>query len=150
MRRVFVEARRISPKQAISVLQLGSDELIKVDRLTHQADCKERPSFKFRINNRRAVDQGTPDEHAALLVELADFAPLVCAVHSGGKSLHGWFAVRGQPEEKVRRFFSYAVMLGADPATWTRSQFVRMPGGRRDNGNLQAVCYCNPAGLKNV
>ena len=43
-------------------------------------------------------DTGTADEHAALLIHLAGFAPLVCAVHSGGKSLHGWFYVHGQPE----------------------------------------------------
>ena len=86
-------------------------------------------------------DQGATDEHAALLIHLAGFAPLVCAVHSGNKSLHGWFLVEGQPEDKVHRFFRYAVSLGADHATWTRSQFVRMPDGVRDNGNRQTVFY---------
>jgi len=42
-------------------------------------------------------DTGTTDEHAALLIHLAGYAPLVCAVHSGGKSLHGWFYVGSQP-----------------------------------------------------
>jgi hypothetical protein len=88
-------------------------------------------------------DTGKPDEHAALLLHLAQFAPLVCAVHSGGKSLHGWFLVEGQPEEKARKFFRYAVSLGADPATWTRSQFVRMPDGTRDNGKRQTVFFLN-------
>jgi hypothetical protein len=86
-------------------------------------------------------DQGTTDEHAALLIHLAGFAPLVCAVHSGGKSLHGWFLVANQPEEKILRFFRYAVSLGADPALWTRSQFVRLPDGTRDNGNRQTVFF---------
>ena len=72
-------------------------------------------------------DTGTADEHAALLLNLGTFAPLVCAVHSGGKSLHGWFYVHGQPDVKVEKFFRYAVSLGADRATWTRSQFVRIP-----------------------
>jgi hypothetical protein len=40
-------------------------------------------------------DTGTADEHAALLIHLAGYAPLVCAVYSGGKSLHGWFFVAG-------------------------------------------------------
>jgi len=71
-------------------------------------------------------DSGTADEHAALLLHLATFAPLICAVHSGGKSLHGWFLVAGQPNDKILKFFRYAVSLGADRATWTRSQFVRM------------------------
>jgi hypothetical protein len=88
-------------------------------------------------------DSGTTDDHAALLVHLAGYAPLVCAVHSGGKSLHGWFFVAGQPEEKVNRFFRYGVTLGADPATWTRSQFVRMPDGTRDNSIRQTVFYLN-------
>jgi hypothetical protein len=88
-------------------------------------------------------DSGTADDHAAILIHLAGFAPLVCAVHSGGKSLHGWFFVAGQPEEKVKRFFRYAVSLGADDATWTRCQFVRCPDGTRDNGKRQTVFFLN-------
>ena len=86
-------------------------------------------------------DSGGIDDHAAILIHLAGYAPLVCAVHSGGKSLHGWFFVAGQPEEELIRFFRYAVSLGADPATWTRSQFVRMPDGTRDNGQRQMVFF---------
>jgi len=88
-------------------------------------------------------DTGTPDEHAALLVHLAGFAPLVCAVHSGNKSLHGWFLVAGQPDDKVLKFFKYAVSLGADPALWCRSQFCRMPDGQRNNGKRQTVFFLN-------
>jgi hypothetical protein len=90
-------------------------------------------------------DQGTVDEHAALLLHLANYAPLVLAVHSGGKSLHGWFFSAGQPEEQVCEFFRYAVALGGDPATWTRSQFVRMVDGVRDNGKRQTVFFFNPS-----
>jgi hypothetical protein len=88
-------------------------------------------------------DHGTTDDQAALLLHLGTFAPLVCAVHSGGKSLHGWFFVQGQTEAKVEKFFRYAVSLGADRATWTRSQFVRMPDGTRDNGKCQTVFFLN-------
>lgn len=88
-------------------------------------------------------DTGTTDEHVALLLHLGTFAPLVCAVHSGGKSLHGWFFVQGQLDAKVEKFFRYAVSLGADRATWTRSQFVRVPDGTRDNGNPQTVYFLN-------
>ena len=42
----------------------------------------------------------------------------------------------------------YAVSLGADRATWTRSQFVRMPDGTRDNGKRQTVYFFNPEVLK--
>ncbi len=93
-------------------------------------------------------DSGTLDEHAALLLHLGSYAPLVCAVHSGGKSLHGWFYVLGQLEEKVEKFFRYAVSLGADKALWTRSQFVRMPDGQRNNGRRQTVYYINLNPLK--
>ncbi len=88
-------------------------------------------------------DTGPADHHAALLIHLAEYAPLVLAVHSGGKSLHGWFYVHGQPDTKIEKFFRYAVSLGADDATWTRSQFVRMPDGTRDNGNRQTVFFLN-------
>jgi hypothetical protein len=88
-------------------------------------------------------DKGTSDQHAAVLLHLAGFAPMACVVHSGGKSLHGWFFVEGQPDDKALKFFRYAVSLGADPAIWTRSQFVRMPDGTRDNGKRQAVFFLN-------
>ncbi len=65
------------------------------------------------------------------------------ATHSGSKSVHGWFYCEGQSEETLRGFMSHAVSLGADKATWTISQFVRMPGGTRENGNHQAVLFFN-------
>ena len=88
-------------------------------------------------------DTGTADDHAALLLHLATFAPMVCALHSGGKSMHGWFYVSGQPEDKILRFFRYAVSLGADSRLWTRSQFCRLPDGQRDNGRRQTVYFLN-------
>lgn len=98
-------------------------------------------------------DQGHTDAHAAVLWHLACMAPLVLAVHSGGKSLHGWFACVGQTEEKLLRFMRFAVSLGADPATWTRCQFVRMPDGIRPGlkrgewARRQQVFYFNQENL---
>lgn len=89
-------------------------------------------------------DQGEADEHAALLLHLAGRAPLALAVHSGNRSLHGWFYCHDQNERRLKHFMAYAVSLGADKATWTRSQFVRMPDGRRDNGKRQTVFFFNP------
>lgn len=88
-------------------------------------------------------DSGTADEQSAVLLHLAERAPLVLAVHSGGKSIHGWFSAAGRSEERLRRFMAYAVSLGADPALWTRSQFARMPDGTRDNGERQTVFFLN-------
>jgi len=93
-------------------------------------------------------DEGAIDEQAAVLLHLASRAPLALAVHSGSKSIHGWFYCLGQPEEKLRSFMRYAVSLGACTSTWTRSQFVRMPDGLRDNGKRQVVYFFNPAVLK--
>lgn len=93
-------------------------------------------------------DSGTIDEQAAVLLHLAERAPLALAVHSGSKSIHGWFYCAGEPEEKLHAFMRYAVNLGADAATWTRSQFVRMPDGQRDNGKSQTVYFFNPGVLK--
>jgi hypothetical protein len=90
-------------------------------------------------------DGASVDHQAALLVHLATLAPLVMALHSGGKSIHGWFLRAGRDEQHIEHFFRYAVSLGADPATWSRCQFVRMPNGVRANGRPQPVLYLNPA-----
>ncbi|MDB6173787.1 MAG: hypothetical protein JWL59_3098 [Chthoniobacteraceae bacterium] len=93
-------------------------------------------------------DAGTADEQAAVLMHLAEKAPLALAVHSGGKSIHGWFFCHGQPEERLQAFMHHAVTIGADKAMWTRSQFCRMPGGTRENGNKQCIYFLNPEVLK--
>ena len=93
-------------------------------------------------------DQGDVDDHAALLWHLALKAPLAMIVHSGSKSLHGWFFCAGRPEERLRQVMRYCVSLGADRATWSRSQFVRMPDGRREGGKRQVVYYFNPEVIK--
>jgi hypothetical protein len=85
---------------------------------------------------------------AALLLHLAEKAPLALAVHSGGKSLHGWFYCVDVSEEKVWRFFRYAVSLGADRANWNPSQFARMPDGLRENRKRQTVYFFNPRVMK--
>jgi hypothetical protein len=88
------------------------------------------------------------DEQAGVLWYLTRFAPLAMMVHSAGKSLHGWYFCEGQPEALLERFMRLAVSLGADHATWTRCQFVRMPDGTRDNGKRQRIIYFNPQALQ--
>lgn len=79
-------------------------------------------------------DAGTLDQHAAVIYHLAKLRPLVMIVFSGSKSLHAWFPTWGQPHDDLLNFFRYAVSLGADKATWNRTQFVRLPDGRRGDG----------------
>jgi hypothetical protein len=92
-------------------------------------------------------DSGTLDDQAGVLLHLKRKAPMVLAVHSGSKSIHGWFYCQGKDEEFLKRFMRYAVALGADRATWTRSQFVRMPDGLRDTGARQTIFYFDPSRL---
>ena len=80
-------------------------------------------------------------EQARYLKALAESMDLVMVVDSGNKSLHGWFKVDGVPGSEVEDWFHFALRLGADPATWTKCQLVRMPQGMRDNGNRQRVLY---------
>lgn len=89
-------------------------------------------------------DEGTLDEQAAIILHLADIWPLTMVVHSGGKSLHAWFCCESSSENQQGLFMRLAVSYGADPATWTRCQLVRMPGGLRDNGNHQEIVFFNP------
>jgi hypothetical protein len=87
-------------------------------------------------------------DQAAILSHLAMQLPLVLAVDSAGKSIHGWFRVVGIPDFVLRDFMTYAVSLGADPHTWIRCQLVRVPGGTRyrDDGTTarQEVVFVNP------
>jgi len=89
------------------------------------------------------------DTQAAVLLHLAARAPLALVVDSGGKSLHGWFNCAGMADDdpRLHNFFARACTLGADAALWTRSQFCRMPEGKRNTGNRQKVRYFNPSAL---
>jgi hypothetical protein len=110
--------------------------------------AKDKPAWKPHVEawERDGITIGIAC--AGILRHLAQYAPLVLAVHSGGKSIHGWFACRGVQEEKLRRFMEYAVSLGADRSMWRISQWTRMPGGRRENGVRQAILYWDPATIE--
>jgi hypothetical protein len=88
------------------------------------------------------------DANVALLLELArrglPHLPLALAVYSGGRSIHAWYWCEGLTDEQLRPFMVRAVRLGADYATWTKCQLVRMPDGTRDNGNRQQVYFFAP------
>jgi hypothetical protein len=130
--------------------KLAALQLIVPSPMTARIGCTQEgkeSAHALSITPRRFLvieqDGGTIAEQAAVLLHLAERAPLAVAVHSGSKSIHGWFYCAGQPEEKLQKFMRYAVSLGADRATWTRSQFVRMPDGTRDNGKRQTVYFFN-------
>jgi hypothetical protein len=89
---------------------------------------------------------------ACVIMRMMSVAPLVLVTFSGSKSLHSWFWCQGESEEPgsmLHRFMVDAARLGADPATFTRSQFVRMPAATRiDTGAKQTVHYLNFQHLK--
>jgi len=80
-------------------------------------------------------DALTKPDQAKVLAHIAKVVPMVMVVDSGGKSLHGWFDVRELQELAQAVVFAWACRLGADPHTWTRCQWVRMPGGTRYDVN---------------
>ncbi|MDC0065018.1 hypothetical protein OAK15_01000 [Verrucomicrobia bacterium] len=142
--------------------ELGNKSLVvpspmrKKSGLTQDGNESERTLDN--VGQRRFLvvefDRHSIDDQSAFHLHLSELCPLVCVVHSGGKSLHGWYYVHGQPESEVRKFFEYAVRLGADPATWNRVQFVRMPGGVRNGGwdkpdKPQTIYYLNFNALNN-
>jgi hypothetical protein len=67
-------------------------------------------------------------------------APLVMAVWSAGKSIHGWFNVDGLTPHQKLQFFRFAAFLGADKSLFDITKLVRMPGGQRD-GTKQTILY---------
>jgi hypothetical protein len=81
-------------------------------------------------------DSGSIDEQAALHWQLrascavVGWPRLALAVHSAGKSLHGWYGPV-ENEELARELMGYAASLGADTAGWNRCQLMRLPGGVR-------------------
>jgi hypothetical protein len=93
------------------------------------------------------------DLNASLLAHLAKERPLWMTVFSGSKSLQGWFPCRGVAEDQLHQWFNNSARrLGADPMTWCKSQFVRMPDGtrapnRQGKSVRQSIEYYNPGVL---
>ncbi len=115
-------------------------------------DGKTQTVYTPLIRKLRGSGISARDMCASVLWRLAEQMPLAMVVFSGGKSLHGWFNVQGLPEGVVLRFMRAAVLLGADDATYTPVQLVRLPGGTRvsnagELGPRQSVEYFNVEAL---
>jgi hypothetical protein len=111
-------------------------------------DISEEGNWAPYVRDWRNRGITTIDANVALIVELGTKGlprlPLAMAVYSGGKSLHAWYPCEGLRDDQVKPFMVRAVRLGADKATWTRCQLVRMPDGMRDNCNRQRVHFFAP------
>lgn len=99
----------------------------KAGRPSVRCDSNVRPR-RFLVLE---FDDQDKETQSRILSHLAGMLPLVLAVDSAGKSLHGWFRVEGVDDYTLRDWMTYAIGLGADPHTWVRSQLVRCPGGLR-------------------
>lgn len=94
-------------------------------------------------------DWGLFSNQLRLHKHLSKFARLTAVVHSGGKSVHAWYHSEGRSEEQLMdHFMRYAVSIGADPRTWLKSQFVRLPGGTRDTGERQHIYFLDEKTIK--
>ena len=82
--------------------------------------------------------------------DMAQFAPLVMALDTGGKSTHFWFDASGVKPAIRRGFFNLACLHGADPRLAVKSQIARMPNvpSAGDGRGPQKVIYYDPAGDK--
>jgi hypothetical protein len=119
-------------------------QVIEFDFSEFGRDGKTETIWAPLVREWRSEGVTVADACAALHLHLSVARPLVLVTHSGGKSLHGWYACFDRSEKDNRVFMDYAVRSGADPHTWLRSQFVRMPDGTRENGRRQTVYYFDP------
>ncbi len=90
------------------------------------------------------------DLQAAFLAgRIAAGWPIVSVTYSGGKSLHALLNVNVSTAEQWQaeirgKLFPVLAGLGADTSCKNPSRLSRLPGHRRDNGNLQSLVYLNP------
>jgi hypothetical protein len=116
------------------------------DIAPYARDGKTETAWKPIITAWEQSGVSVADACAAAIVELANakLMPLVLVVSSGGKSLHAWWRVFEKTEKQSRNFMCRAVRLGADSQVFDLNQYVRLPGGIRDNGNRQTIYYVAP------
>jgi len=118
--------------------------IVEFDFSEFARDGKTLSKWAPLVQQWRAEGVSVLDATAALHRHLSARLPLVAAVHTGNKSLHGWYPAFNQTDGQLRPFMQYAVSLGADHMLWNRSQFSRMPDGTRENGKPQTAYYLNP------
>jgi hypothetical protein len=118
--------------------------VIDFDTAKFGRDGETETFWKPLIEEWESQEITPKDAQSRLIAHLSNFEfKLGMVVDTAGKSLHSWFAVSGAVNAALNRFMRNAISVGADTATWTVSQFVRMPHGTREDGNPQLVQYLN-------
>jgi len=120
-----------------------------IKRMTRCNDnVKERPYMVLECD----FDPSKPDGEAKVerfttfAMTVAEYAPLVMALDTGGKSIHFWYDARNAKPAIISKFFAMARLHGADKQLAVKSQIARMPnvpsGG--DGRDAQTVLYYDP------
>lgn len=114
----------------------------------------ERTYWVVEFDKNPDGSSGVPlDSQARRLLWLAGKMRLVMVVHSGSKSLHGWFSpVDDVARQTIPAWCALAVEIGADPATFRPEQLVRFPWGVRRNRDKDTgdLLKENPYSLQRV
>lgn len=105
--------------------------------------------FRFAVVE---FDNRPQEEQVAFWLAAIDKSwPVAAVIHSGGKSLHGWLAVKCNDcadwEQSIeqRLFPKLLVPMGCDRACRNESRLSRLPGHfRTEKGNWQRLLYLNP------
>lgn len=88
------------------------------------------------------------ERFTSFAMAMADFAPLVMAVETGGKSIHFWFDAKDLKKSLKQRFFQIGCLHGADPRLGVKSQIARMPNtpAAKEGRGIQSVLYLDLGG----
>jgi len=142
--------RALPAKEWLSVSDIGDQVVPNPSRVKVGTNMQGRPSQHCRdaTGRRKYIvvesdDESLSfDEKASVLRYLRDRAgaELKMVVHTGGKSLHGWFKSTGDSHLDWE-FMRVACLLGADRRMWLPEQLARTPNAVRLSNGAEQKCY---------
>jgi len=142
--------RTLTAKEWLSVGNVGDQIVPNPSRVKVGTNMKGNPSQHCRdaTGRRKYIvvesdDESLSfDEKASVLRYLRDRAgaELKMVVHTGGKSLHGWFKSTGDSHLDWE-FMRVACLLGADRRMWLPEQLARTPNAVRLSNGAEQKCY---------
>lgn len=142
--------RTLPAKEWLSVGNVGDQIVPNPSRVKVGTNLKGNPSQHCRdaTGRRKYIvvesdDESLSfDEKASVLRYLRDEAgaKLKMVVHTGGKSLHGWFKSTGDSHIDWE-FMRLACLLGADRRMWLPEQLARTPNAVRLSNGAEQKCY---------
>lgn len=111
--------------------------------------CNENvKSRRWMVLEMDSKDEPAVERFTTFALSMAQFAPLVMAIDTGGKSVHFWFDASDVKPATRRGFFNLACLHGADPRLAVKSQIARMPNtpAAGDGRGPQKVLFYDPDG----